>query len=752
MQQFVPKSHSKQSIPRLLQRQTTMSVAIPEFDEKSVDISGLDFSDLEEKYDVKAPKMIDNCVICDGAPIAPEAKAPVLKKVLTKLFSPCGKIEDLYLPLENGKTKGYLIIRFSNAMEAAKAVAQLNGKKLDVKHRLLVNKLTDIDEYVLSGKIQDDFEAPEFPPFTEIGHLNSWLLDPKGRDQFLMNFDQSVGVYWYRKNLENEPVIEPRMQWTSTYMKWSPKGKYLFSMFPQGVQSWGGPEFQRIHRHLHPGVRLIDFSPNEKYLVTLSPEPIMDPMELREELRKDYPFKAEDIGKKLVIWDISIGVPVKTFALPPDLENATRMPWPLIKWSYDDKYCARQGPDAVAIYETEKDFQLLDKKLLKIEGVQDFEFAPAGVRLVNSKKTDPLDVIISYWTPETENQSAKVSVMQIPNKAVLRTIPLVQVKDIKLNWHDSGKYLCCNVTRHTKSKKTFFSNLHIFQLFEKDIPVDKVELQELVLNFKWENRSNKFVTISKSDKGELGASNLGAESNTTTFFDVEEVRVGTGKNLTTLKKWVPLTSISNSFEDISWAPQGRFVILTSFGLASTQLKFFDVEFDGDKPKDQNKKVQSNLKLLTTHNFAGLCELQWESSGRFVTAVSSTWKTKVNNGYTIYDCAGHVLKEEQIDAFKEFQWRPRPESLLTSSDKKRVRKNLKEYAAQFEESDTMDTNAALRDLILKRKQLLAEWTEYRSKTVANLASLNLPDHKGTVAEETIETIKEVVLEEHEEVVE
>lgn len=729
-----------------------MSVSIPEFDVSTVDLSSLDFSDLEAKYDVKpSSNMIERCVLVDGAPIAPESKAPVLKKVLTKLFSQSGKVEDMYLPLEDGKTKGYLIIRFSNNIEALKAVSQLNGKKLDVKHRLLVNKLSDIDEYVLSGKVSDEFQEPEFPEFKEIGHLNSWLLDSKSRDQFLINYNQSVGVYWYRKGLENEPVIEPRNQWTSTYMKWSPRGKYLFSMFPQGVQSWGGPNFDRIHRHLHPGVRLIDFSPNEKFLVTLSPEPIIDPMELNEDLRKSYPFKSEDAGKKLVIWDISIGLPVKTFALPPNLENVQKMPWPLIKWSYDDKYCARQGPDAIAVYETENDFQLLDKKLVKIENIQDFEFAPEGIKLANSKKTDPLDVVLSYWTPESENQSAKVSVMSIPNKTVLRTIPLVQVNRIELSWNESGKYLCCNVTRHTKSKKTSFSNLHIFQLFEKDIPVDKIELQDLILNFKWEPKSNKFITISKIDKGELSNSNVATDSNTITFFDVEEVKVGNGKNASSLKKWVPLTSLTNSFSDISWSPNGRFAILTNLNMKSqtTEIKFFDLEFDGEKPKDQNKKVSSNLKLLTTHEFTGLTSLQWESSGRFLTAVSSNWETKVNNGYTIYDCVGHLLKEDSITGFKEFLWRPRPLSLLTSNDKKRVRKNLKEYAAQFEESDTMDSDAALRELILKRKELLNEWTEYRNGVISKL---NLSENDSDVEYETIETTKEVILEEHEEIIE
>lgn len=728
----------------------------PVFDESSVDLSELDFQDLEEKFEQarSGNSLIDRCVLCDGAPVAPESKAPVLKKVLTKLFSQCGNVEDLFLPIEDGKTKGYLIIRFSKVSEALKAIAQLNNKKLDVKHRLLVNKLSDVNEYVLSGKVEDEFKEPEFPEFKAMNQLNSWLVDPKVRDQFLINYDQSVGVNWFKKNVVDEKVIEPRTNWTSHSMKWSPKGKYLFSMFPQGIQSWGGPDFQRINKHLHPGVKLFDVSPNEKFLVTLSPEPIMDPMKLKEELRKDYPFKTEDLGKKIVVWDIAVGLPVKTFALPPHLEHVTKMPWPLIKWSHDDKYCARQGPDAIAVYETEKDFQLLDKKLVKIENIQNFEFAPAGVKLASrsNKKNDKLESILAYWTPESENQSAKVSVMHLPSKDILRTIPLVEVNDIELIWNNTSKYLCCNVKRYTKSKKFLFSNLHIFQLFELDIPVDVIELKDLILNFKWEPNSNKFVIISKHDQGEISNSNIATDSNSIIFYDVETVKVGTGKNQSQLHKWVPLTKIEYQLSDISWSPQGRFVILTTLGITSTEIKFYDTEFDGDKPKDQNSRVKSNLKLLKSEMYQGLCSLEWESSGRFVTAISSNWKTNINNGFTIYDSVGHQLEDQRIPLFKEFYWRPRPESLLTSNDKKRVRKNLKEFSAQFEESDSMERDSALREVILRRKEQLAVWTKYREETVARLKSLNLYNIHEIVTDQVIETIKEVVVEESEEVVE
>ncbi|GME85290.1 unnamed protein product [Ambrosiozyma monospora] len=129
-----------------------MPGAVP-FDESSVDLSQIDFSDLEMSYSVEEQSnILDTYVVVDGAPVAPESKAPMLKKVLYKLFSQAGKIVDIELPVENGKTKGFLIIGFDKAQYADKSVKLLNGKKLDVKHRLLVNKLSDVEKYAVEGK------------------------------------------------------------------------------------------------------------------------------------------------------------------------------------------------------------------------------------------------------------------------------------------------------------------------------------------------------------------------------------------------------------------------------------------------------------------------------------------------------------------------------------------------------------------------------------------------------------------------
>lgn len=713
-----------------------------EFDESSIDVSQIDFSDLEEQYAVPVPQLpTDSYVVVDGAPVAPEAKAPVLKKVLGNLFSKCGKVEDIILPLEEGMTKGYLIIKFAEPEFATKAVKTLNGKKLDVKHRLFVNKLADIEKYVLSGRVGEQFQPPVIPDFKNVGYLNSWLLDPASRDQFLLNTQASDGVYWFKKNINKEEVIEPRVNWTSSFMKWSPKGQYLFSTFHSGIQSWGGDQFVRINKYIHPNVEKVDISPNEKYLITYSSEPLVDPEHVDEDLRKSYPFKAEDAGKKLVIWDIVTGWPVKTFVVPPQMQNE----WPLVKWSFDEQFCGRLGPDAIAIYETNNNFELLQKKLVKIEGVQDFEFAPAGVKTPLLKKGEPLEVMLAYWTPEANNQSAKVSVMTLPQKHVLRTAPLVQVVDCKLHWQKSAKYLCCRVNRHTKSRKTMFSNLEIFQVTEKDIPIEKIELKEVVQDVFWDPRGTKFATISKLDRTDASSVQLGKSTkNLLTFYKLDEVKVGVGKSANTIKKWVQ----SGQFDDkdinvVSWSPTGRYCVTGCIGKINSQLEFYDSEFDNEK-----KKIKE-VKLLATEDYAGFSGIEWESSGRSVAVWSSNRQSSVNNGFTVFDFVGHITKQELIDGFYDFHWRPRPESLLTANDKKRVRKQLPEHSAKFEEIDMMESNAEMRELIMKRKDALKEWKDYEAALAKRREKLGISEEEEAVDMTVITEVKEVIIEEKEE---
>jgi translation initiation factor 3 subunit B len=53
---------------------------------------------------------------------------------------------------------------------------------------------------------------------------------------------------------------------------------------------------------------------------------------------------------------------------------------------------------------------------------------------------------------------------------------------------------------------------------------------------------------------------------------------------------------------------------------------------------------------------------------------------------LYDFKGTLLREESIEQFKQFSWRPRPASLLSKEEQKKVRKNLRDYSKVFDEDD------------------------------------------------------------------
>lgn len=707
---------------------------------EDISLEDVDFSDLEEKYAVEDVGTFDKYVVLDGAPIAPESKLAILTKVLTKFLSSAGKVTNFYMPLEEGKTQGFAFVEYETVQAVNKAIKQLDGKKLDVKHTLLLNRLTDVEKYAVAGAVPAAFEEPELPPFQETGYLKSWLLDERGRDQFALHKGDVVGVFWNKKNHQLEPVVEPRSNWTNGFIKFSPKGSYVFSVHPQGVQAWGGDDFGRLKRFLHPNVRLIDFSPNEKYLVTLSPEPIVLPPEDHPS-RKAFPFGPESEGHKLVIWDIATGLPVRTFGLPPNLEQRKEMIWPLLKWSADEKYVARIGPNALAVYDVGRNFEILDKKPIRIEEIVDFEWAPAPVALANARKEDPPSYLLAYWTPELANQSARVVLMDIPGKRVLRSINLFQVSDVKIHWQDKSEYLAVKVDRHTKSKKTIFTNLELIKIREKDVPVEKVELKDRIVNFAWEPKSDRFVAISRP---EIIGSNPAAIRNSVLFYATDVNK----------HKWVNFKTIEGKLSNsISFSPRGRFVVIGTLGSSSNGLEFYDLDYAGEKKaRDAAENVDANVRLLNTQEYSGVTDMEWESSGRYFAAWSSFWRHKIENGYKIFDFAGHLIREELLDEFKSFAWRPRPESLLTNNDKKRVRKNLREFSAQFEEIDAMEESAALREIILERRRLLEEWNTWRASIENNKDKYGIVDSVDQNETEIIEEIKEEIIEEKEEIVE
>lgn len=141
---------------------------------------------------------------------------------------------------------------------------------------------------------------------------------------------------------------------------------------------------------------------------------------------------------------------------------------------------------------------------------------------------------------------------------------------------------------------------------------------------------------------------------------------------------------------------------------------------------------------------------------------------MENGYHIYDFKGEALREEPVDKFKQFSWRPRPPTLLTKDEQKQIRKNLREYSRVFEQEDADRGASADLAVVEARRRILDEWYSWREREEADLAeereALGLPEDPhshlleaktktldGADQEQVIEEIVEEVLEESEEII-
>ncbi len=509
--------------------------------------------------------------------------------------------------------------------EAIAAVKQLHLTPLDKKHIMLVNKLTDIDRYGREGRIDEEYSPPKIEPFQQTEHLRSWLGDPEGRDQMVMFRGDKVGVFWNNKEEQPEPVVD-RENWTESFVQWSPQGMYLTSIHAQGVQLWGGKQWSRQKRFAHPGVNLVDFSLSERYVTTWSHRPL--------QVDENHPVPSlslEDDGKNYIIWNVATGKPLRSFQTL-DVPTSTdeegnpvkkKMQWPTFKWSSDDKYVARMTQNqSISVYELPR-MNLLDKTTIKIEGIVDFEWAPALPKRDSIKTYEQL---LCYWTPELGSNPAKVGLMSIPSKEIVRTRNLFNVSDAKLHWQSEAAYVCVKVDRHSKSKKSLATNLEIFRVREKGVPVEVVDsIKDTVINFAWEPKGNRFVLITT---GEIPAQGAAVPPKTAvSFFAPEKLKGGAPGNFYHVR-----TVDKKNSNAIYWSPKGRFVVVAALqSQQSFELDFWDLSFD--KPKDDaekgDKELHASLQLMATSEHYGVSDIEWDPSGRYVATVASAFRHQVS---------------------------------------------------------------------------------------------------------------------------
>ena len=682
----------------------------------------IDYSDIEAKYAVPLDEGLENVIVINGVPVITEAKEQRLLEAIQKRFRTYANIElDLasihMLYADNGESKGYVVIELQDADEATHAIRTMNGYAFDKKHRFVVSRFTDVERL---ANMDETYQDPKEEPFEQRGHLRSWLMDEAGRDQLVMCARDDVQVMWHSRTAQ--PLeAHKRTRWTESYVQWSPLGTYLTTFHLQGIALWGGPTWERIMRYPHPGVRLVDFSPDEKYMVTWSPEPIQVPENAPQGPQF---FAPEDEGNRVAVWEVRTGHLLRTFPIVqedsagPNGVAVKGFSWPYLKWSGDSKYCAKVTPGKfISVYGLPS-MGLLDQKSIKVEGVVDFEWCPLGdkdkeaLELWKDGKNPnlpkgfkkPRDNMLVYWQPEVQNQPARVTVMSVPSREILRSKNLFNVADCKLHWHPQGDYLCVKVDRQTKTKKTVFCNFELFRMREKDFPVEVVELKDPVVAFAWEPQGSHFAVISSNDP------NLGVVAPTIAlkaqlvFFPLHprgDFRL--------------LKSFDNkTCNTLFWSPRGRHLLAVTLGSSSKfDLEWYDVDFNSDARQNSSSEMIEEVKLIGSGEHYSITDVEWDPSGRYVTTSSSFWRHSMEHGYVIWDFRGNELQKNVMEQFKQILWRPRPKTLLSKDQMKKVRKNLKEYSKIF---DQEDQEAEMSQALAHKeeyKRMLDDWKAWRS---------------------------------------
>ena len=621
--------------------------------EEPIDLDApIDYSDLEAKYTVKFDTLFSNVIIIDHLPQVDSSKEEKLMLVLQKnVFGKENKpIQGgIFMPKCGDDTKdlsrGYMFVEFETTEMAEAALKSANGFKLDKTHVLSAIKFSDFKDIL---KTPGEFEVPSIDPFEEKEYLKSWLSDEQARDQFLINHAGNVlNIYWNNKRGSPEQ-IQSRGGWCDTGALWSTRGSYLVTLHNQGVQLWGGENFKRITRFPHPMVKSVVFSPSEKYLITIS--------DLSTDNEEEH---------NVQVWDVSTSKLIRGFSIKEA---------PIVKFSHDDGFFARVlDSDYLAVHELPSG-HLLEKKPLNTPSIQDFEWSPRDLSLI-------------YWAKGTENTPSRVSLVQIPSRAILRSKNLFNVEDCHLAWQSEGDFVSVQVNRFTKIKTNLFTSLEVFRVRQKNLPVDVVdfgaEQNELLKGVYWQPGGDKFITHHNIEFKSILA-----------LYTVNHIENG----LEVVKELARVER--KQISCLYWNPRGDFFVMAGLESSTATLEFWQCSSAGE------------LVLVGTREHVFATEIAWEPAGRFVVSWVNSKRFSSNNDAQVWDVKGDLVSRLPLPRINNFMWRPRPISLLSKETLKSIRKNLKTISQEYEAEDAKADASISQTKGDLQKRLWDEWNAFR----------------------------------------
>ncbi|KAM9967371.1 hypothetical protein ACTFIW_001455 [Dictyostelium discoideum] len=484
--------------------------------------------------DFEPPVQIDSSfnkfIVVDNIPVAPEAKHEKLKSILVKIYQnrPGAEVVGIHLALDAQRnTKGFAFIEYSKKESAIDAATSLNNYPLDKSHTLKVNLLDDFSKF---ANFEETYKPPTREDFKPKPNYNQWLSDSKalkGYDQFVTRYGDYTDICWNEMHVGKPMVEKSSVSLTSSYVQWSNTGSYLVTFHPDGIALYGGKDWIQVNLFEHRGVQLVDFSPEDKYLITFAP------------IASDNP----NSPKSIVVWDVRSGKKLRSFLAPPK-EQFT---WPAFQWSAKDKYIARieQLEKGINIYETPS-MNLLDDKIFEVKGIKDFSWSPT-------------DLSLAYFVPASDPLPAKICLVEMPSKKLLAEKSIWGATDARFHWQNEGAYLCVKTdkvaTGKTKKEKIPTTSFELFRTHEPNVPIESFEIQYAIKAFSWEPRGKRICIIHGEFKMNMFVS----------FFEVQKTSV---KLISKLE--------NRKLNTIFWSPRGTLVLLANLG-DTGELEFYNTQ-------------------------------------------------------------------------------------------------------------------------------------------------------------------------------
>jgi len=621
-----------------------------------------------------------NVVVLRNTPKVPKAKEDKLKGVLNKLVTKVGTTKTIEMPF--GDDEVSLGFCFLEMQNKTQA-----KKVVEILHDYKLDKshifaCMSMEEFSTYVNLPDEFTPEKPKEYEEKECLIDWLMDEQARDMYVITHGLPANG-------------------TTTEVFWNdpremrPKPLVSRKKWTENFCIWSPRGSYLVTMH-GPGMAVWGGKSFGKVAKLAHPGAMMIDFSPCEKYLVSWSAQTRQVPENLIVWDIKQGTKIRGFPVNQD----TAVTWPMLRWAADDSMCCRELEDGgISVFELPT-MQPACKRI-KADGAKGLCFSPSNPW-------------ITYWIPEHENNPARLVLQELPSKTEMKTKALYNVSECSFFWQTKGDYLAVQVDRVSKTGKTTYTNFELFRCAEKDIPVEVLEFKDAIHGFAWEPKGNKFCVLhGEPPRLDVSIYSMGAK---------------TEKN--------PQVSLLHKLEkkavnEIRWSPQGTNLIIAGLRNLNGALEWWSCT-----EKELVQTGQDEHFMAT--------DIEWDPTGRFVATSVQALRHNMENGYNIWSSQGRMILRVPLDHFQKLQWRPRPPSLLTAQDEKKLMKDIKKYRQEFSRID--DEIAAQADSEEKaaRMELLGEFEDYQAKWKKKHQSQAAEryDMRGYDSDEEMVTVQEL----------